>query len=303
MIYTCTLNPSVDYQIETKQLDLGSLNRVENTAFYPGGKGINVSRVLRNLDVDSIALGFIGGFTGTFILEKLHEEGVKTDFVIHNEPTRMNMKIKTMDGETEVNGSGATISVDEQNQLIDKVKQLNENDYFVLSGSLPPSISFDFYETLSSICSEKGVSLVLDIPNRSLKKLLKYRPFLIKPNQAELSEILGVEINTKQEAMEGAKELIQLGATNVIVSMGSEGAVFINNQHTAEAENPIGTLKSSVGAGDSLVGGFLASYINEHNFLKAFKYGVASGSATAFSNDLCKNSEVEKLVSKVLITE
>ncbi|SET54680.1 fructose-1-phosphate kinase [Oceanobacillus limi] len=301
MIYTCTLNPSVDYQIETKQLELGTLNRVQDTAFYPGGKGINVSRVLKNLGVDSTALGFIGGFTGTFILERLNEEGINTDFVIHDEPTRINMKVKTAKEETEVNGSGASIPKTYQEQLIQKVEELTADDYFVLSGSLPPSISFDFYEKLSAMCDEKGVSLILDIPNRSLKDLLSFRPFLIKPNQAELSEILEKEINTKEEAIKGAKELIQFGARNVIVSMGAEGAIFVNEQFTAKAENPTGTLKSSVGAGDSLVGGFLASYNKSNDFLEAFQYGVASGSATAFSNDLCKKDAVDQLVSQVLI--
>ncbi|PAV27658.1 1-phosphofructokinase [Virgibacillus profundi] len=302
MIYTCTLNPSVDYQIDTKQLELGTLNRVENTAFYPGGKGINVSRVLNNLDVESTALGFIGGFTGTFILEKLHDEGIKTDFAIHDEPTRINMKIKTAREETEVNGNGAYINKEIQAQLIQKIKSLNSNDYLVLSGSIPSSISIDIYNTISSICSENGVSLIIDIPNRSLKDLLTYRPFLIKPNQREISQILDREVNTKQDAIKGAKELVQLGAQNVIVSMGGEGAIFINESQIVTAEVPPGKLKSSVGAGDSLVGGFLASYFKEKDYRKAFLYGVASGSATAFSSDLCEREEVEQLISDVLLT-
>lgn len=302
MIYTCTLNPSLDYQIETENLHTGTLNRVEHTAYYPGGKGINVSRVLKNLGMDTIALGFIGGFTGDFITRSLKEVGIQTDFIEHEEPTRINVKIKTNKEETEVNDQGVYVNEEHQEALLNKVNQLEKSDHLVISGSLPASVPFSIYEKLAKTCDEKGASLIIDIPSRLIKKLLKYRPFLIKPNQYELSEIIGKEINDEQDALTGAKELVHLGAKNVIVSMGRKGAILVNQATSLRAETPPGTLKNSVGSGDSLVAGFLASYIIGADIEKAFQYGVASGTATAYSDDLCTNEEVNKIFDEVLIT-
>lgn len=302
MIYTCTLNPSVDYHIETENLSLGALNRIEHTAFYPGGKGINVSRVLHNLGISSVALGFTGGFTGTFIEDNLKKIGIRTDFVKHEQPTRINVKIKTANEETEVNDQGASITEQHQAALLQKVEQLTEKDFLVISGSLPASVSFSIYEKMAQRCAEKGVSLIIDIPNQALKDLLIYRPLLVKPNQDELSEMIGMNIHNKQDAVKGAKKLVQLGAKNVIVSMGKDGAVFVNEQIVLNGETPSGTLKSSVGAGDSLVAGFLTSYIQKGDVVQAFQYGVTAGSATAFSEDLCTRQEVRHILQEVLIT-
>ncbi|MBO1002742.1 1-phosphofructokinase [Pseudogracilibacillus auburnensis] len=302
MIYTCTLNPSVDYHIETENLSLGMLNRIEHTAFYPGGKGINVSRVLHNLGMSSVALGFIGGFTGDFIEESIKKIGIRTNFVKQEQPTRINVKIKTANEETEVNDQGASIAEQHQAALLQKLEQLTKKDYLVISGSLPASVSFSIYEKMARRCSEKGVSLIVDIPHQALKDLLIYEPLLVKPNQAELSEIVGMDIHNKEDAVKGAKKLVQLGAQNVIVSMGKDGAVFVNEQIILSGETPRGTLKSSVGAGDSLVAGFLASFVQKGNVKHAFQQGVAAGSATAYSDDLCHKQEVFDLFTKVKIS-
>lgn len=302
MIYTCTLNPSLDYQIQTEKLEIGKLNRVEDTAYYPGGKGINVSRVLKNLHVESVALGFAGGFTGEYLIKCLHEADIKTDFVKHEAPTRVNVKVKTLTEETEINGNGTVISKEEQDQFIGKLKQWKEGDFLVISGSKPASVPITFYEEIIQNASSKDISFILDIPDVDVKTLLPYKPFLIKPNEQELSEITGYKIKDTRGAITGAKQLIQLGAENVIVSLGEKGAVFVNKHHVLQAKAPIGTLISSVGAGDSLIAGFIASLTKQPNILEAFKYGVAAGSATAFSQNLCERREVLNLLDQVIIS-
>ncbi|MET3698428.1 fructose-1-phosphate kinase [Bacillus oleivorans] len=301
MIYTCTLNPSIDYKIEANELHIGMLNRPEKTAFYPGGKGINVSLVLKNLDIQNIALGFVGGFTGDFLKDCLKKKGVLFDFIEHNEPTRINVKIKTNLEETEINGNGAYISKEAEDEFLLKMNSLTKHDYLIISGSIPSSVSNNIYEEIAKICMKKEVPFIVDISDSSLLDLLKYRPFLIKPNQYELGELLGIEINSKEEVIKAGKELVESGAENVIVSMGGNGAIFINHEMRAYAKVPKGDVRSSVGAGDSTVAGFLASYLNNRDVMEAFRYGVASGTATAFSMDLCKKDEVENIFPQVEI--
>ncbi|GAA0307296.1 1-phosphofructokinase [Gracilibacillus halotolerans] len=301
MIYTCTLNPSIDYRIEADQLKLGHLNRANISTFYPGGKGINVSRVLNNLDTENTALGFLGGFTGKFIVDYLNGEEVNHSFVSHDGPTRVNVKLKETDRETEINGVGAKISNESREALIEKIKMLKKGDYLVLSGSLPTSLEFSYYKELSQICYENEVSLIIDISYPELKDLLQYRPLLIKPNKEELNQILGKELTTIEEILEGGQELQRLGAQNVMISLGGEGAAFVNEKETLIAIVPQGKVKSTVGSGDSMVAGFLSSYMKSLNIEQAFRYSVAAGSATAFSHDLCKREEVENLLPKIQI--
>ena len=301
MIYTCTLNPSIDYRIEADQLKLGHLNRADISTFYPGGKGINVSRVLNNLDTENTALGFLGGFTGKFIVDYLNEEEVNHSFVSHDGPTRVNVKLKETDRETEINGVGAKISNESREALIEKIKKLKKGDYLVLSGSLPTSLEFSYYKEISQICYENEVSLIIDISYPELKDLLQYRPLLIKPNKEELNQILGKELTTIEEILEGGQELQRLGAQNVMISLGGEGAAFVNEKETLIAIVPQGKVKSTVGSGDSMVAGFLSSFMKSLNIEQAFRYSVAAGSATAFSHDLCKREEVENLLPKIQI--
>lgn len=301
MIYTCTFNPSVDYQMHAAHIQLGELNRINQTAFYPGGKGINVSRVLKELGDSSVALGFAGGFTGEFIIQSLEEKGIQTAFIKHEEPTRVNIKIKTDEKETEMNGPGAHIKEEEMETLLENLEDLKSGDYFILSGSRPPSIPFEFYEKIASAMQEKEAHLVLDIPEKRTAELLRYQPFLIKPNEKELAAITGRQIDNKQDAVRAAKKLVKQGARNVIVSLGKEGAIAVNKEHILQAIPPSGTLISSVGAGDSLVAGFIKQFQESQSITRAFQYGVAAGTATAYSANLCKKKEVEAILPKVTI--
>lgn len=300
MIYTCTLNPSIDYLVQADQIELGTLNRAKNVSFYPGGKGINVSRVLKNLGVNSTALGCLGGFTGEFICNELSTAGISHDFIQLEEPTRVNIKLQTGE-ETEINGLGANIPQSKQEEFLQKFQAITHDDYVVLAGSLPPTVSLKFYEDLASYCNKQNIRFVVDTSGESLENLLKYKPFLIKPNQHELGELLNKDVVNVDDALLFGKELLKKGPQNIIVSMGSEGAIFINNDMTAYARVPKGNVRSTVGAGDSTVAGFLAEFAQSRDYLTAFKYGVAAGTATAFSSDLCLKSSVDEVLSEIKI--
>src|SRR5699024_456420 len=300
MIYTCTINPSIDYTMYLTKLNVGTLNRTNQVHYYPGGKGINVSRVLKRLKIDNTALGFSGGFTGEFIKQFLNEEGIKTDFTEINETTRINVKIKS-DQETELNGPGSNITNEQQHRLLNKLNNLSENDWFVLAGSLPDYISHIFYQSIAEKCKKKGVKFVLDTSGANLKSLIKTKPFLVKPNNEELGEIFNTSISNKKEAIFYAKKLVERGVTYVIVSLGSKGAVLITKQQTFSAEAPSGNVINTVGSGDSLIAGFIASFLKTEDPKEAFRYSVASGSATAFSSDLCTKELVEKILPQVKI--
>lgn len=301
MIYTCTVNPSIDYVVEVDNVKMGSLNRADKTAFYPGGKGINVSRMLKRLGHTTTALGFVGGFTGDYIRNSLKEEEILQDFTLVDDPTRVNIKLKSS-LETEINGQGAKISKQKETELFEKIASITDQDYLVLAGSLPPTISPDFYQLIAKKCKENNVRFIVDTSGEALAGILSYRPFLIKPNQAELGELFNVAITTVEEAIKyGQRLLTDDGPENVIISLGGNGALLLNKEITAFANVPKGQLKNSVGAGDSLVAGFIASYVENKDYLKAFKNGIAAGSATAFSNDLGDKSSLERLLPEIKI--
>ncbi|HLR59122.1 MAG TPA: 1-phosphofructokinase [Pseudogracilibacillus sp.] len=300
MIYTCTINPSIDYTMYLSELNPGALNRVNRVHYYPGGKGINVSRMLKRLGIDNIALGFSGGFTGEFIKHFLNEEGIETDFIETNETTRINVKIKS-DLETELNGPGPDITHEQQCRLLNKLNHLSEKDWFVLARSLPNHISHDFYQSIAQTCKEKGAKFILDTSGANLKSLIKTKPFLMKPNGEELGEIFDIAISNQNEAIFYAKKLIERGVTYVIVSLGSKGAVLVTKKQTFIAEAPNGNVINTVGSGDSLVAGFIASFLKTEDPKEAFRYGVASGSATAFSSDLSTKEQVEKILPQIKI--
>jgi 1-phosphofructokinase len=302
MIYTLTLNPSVDYIVKLENFQLGELNRTVNEAKFPAGKGINVSRVLNQLGTNSKALGFVGGFTGAYIEQYLHNEKMDTDFVQVDEDTRINVKLKTGQ-ESEINAKGPNISELNFTILKQKIQQLGADDLLVLAGSIPASLPKTTYEDLVKICSESGAQFVVDAEGELLKKVLPYHPFLIKPNHHELGELFETTISSVEDVIPYGKRLIELGAKNVIVSLAGKGAVLINEKTTLRAEVPKGEVKNSVGAGDSMVAGFLASYEKTTNIEEAFRYGVASGSATAFSLGLCTKAKVEELLPQVQIKE
>ncbi len=301
MIYTVTFNPSIDYFLQVDDFEQGKVNRAKANYKYPGGKGINVSRVLNRLGIESMALGFVGGFTGEFIEKYLRDEGIDTDFINVKEDTRINVKIKSNE-ETEVNGEGPRIDKKELKGLFDKISNLTSKDFLVLAGNVQSSLPRNIYSEIQENCSKSGIKIVIDTTGEALTSTLKNEPFLIKPNIYELEEIFGVKIKNKEDVVSYGRKLIDLGAENVIISMGGEGAILICKSGVYYAEAPKGVVKNSVGAGDSLISGFLGEYSRSLDVLEAFKWGVAAGSSTAFSLDLCTKENVEKLLNQVVIT-
>lgn len=301
MIYTVTLNPSVDYIVEVEDFVLGGLNRMKRDMKLPGGKGINVSRVLKQLEVESTATGFLGGFTGGYIEQWLHQERISSNFVQITDDTRINIKLKAGE-ETEINGAGPEISEAEAGQLLHKLEALAQGDIVILSGSTPPSLGGDFYSRLIGVCKQKGAEFVIDTTGQALKEALPRGPLLVKPNHHELAELFGVSISTREEIITYGRKLLEGGARHVLVSMAGEGALFICDQGVYHAAAPAGRVKNSVGAGDSMIAGFVGTLSLTGDPLEAFRAGVASGSATAFSDDLAGRELIEQLRPLVAIS-
>ncbi|WP_336779457.1 1-phosphofructokinase [Paenibacillus illinoisensis] len=302
MIYTITLNPSIDYIVEVDDLKLGGLNRMNRDLKLPGGKGINVSRVLNQLGAGNTAIGFLGGFTGRFINDKLQEDEIQTDFVTIADDTRINIKLKHGD-ETEINGLGPAIREEEAAQLLQKLSSLQMGDIVVLSGSIPPSLGTDFYDRLIQVCKQTGAEFVIDTTGPALMEALVHKPLLVKPNHHELAELFGVNIETREELILYGRKLLEAGAKQVLISMAGDGALLITGSDVYHASVPKGMVKNSVGAGDSMIGGFVGTYVLHGDILDAFRTGVASGSATAFSDDLATREFIEELRDEVTITK
>ncbi|HSJ37815.1 MAG TPA: 1-phosphofructokinase [Planococcus sp. (in: firmicutes)] len=298
MIYTCTVSPSIDCTNYLPEFKTGTLNRSEKVHYYPGGKGINVSRVLQRLGVDSIALGFAGGFTGQFIEDFLAEENVQTDFIDTGQISRINIKIKSSE-ETELNGPGPDLTAQQLEELSGKVKTIKSGDWFVLSGSIPEDLPLSYFQSLGEICQAAGGRFVLDTSGKALPALIGSKPYLIKPNKEELGDLFETKIRDTQHAVECASQLAAQGVENVIVSMGAEGAILVDNEGAYWAEAPKGKMINTVGAGDSMVSGFIAALSQGKSKMEAFRYGVASGSATAFRSDLCDREDTEKLLEQI----
>ncbi|MCG7384953.1 1-phosphofructokinase [Paenibacillus sp. ACRRY] len=302
MIYTITLNPSIDYIVEVDDLKLGGLNRMNRDLKLPGGKGINVSRVLNQLGAGNTAIGFLGGFTGRFINDKLQADQIQTDFVTIADDTRINIKLKHGD-ETEINGLGPAIREEEAEQLLQKLSSLQTGDIVVLSGSVPPSLGSDFYDRLIQVCKQTGAEFVIDTTGPALMEALVHKPLLVKPNHHELAELFGVNIETREELVLYGRKLLEAGAKQVLISMAGDGALLITGSDVYHASVPKGIVKNSVGAGDSMIGGFVGTYVMNGDILEAFRTGVASGSATAFSDDLATREFIEELRGEVTITK
>lgn len=302
MIYTVTFNPSLDYIVTVKDFQLGMVNRTSHELIYPGGKGINVSLVLKNLGIESTALGFVAGFTGNEIERSLKEWGCFTDFIpIETGMSRINMKLRSKE-ESEINGQGPTISKNELERLYEKLEHLKEGDILVLAGSIPASMPDGVYEDIMEFLKDKNINVVVDATKDLLVNVLKYKPFLIKPNNHELEEIFEEKISSKNDIKQMAKKLKQLGAKNVLVSMAKDGAILLSEEGKFyESSAPKGMAVNSVGAGDSMVAGFLAGYLEEHNYEKAFYMGIAAGSASAFSERLATKEEVSKLLEQIKV--
>lgn len=303
MIYTVTLNPSIDYVVRLDTLETGSVNRSENQDKYPGGKGINVSRILKRLDVDSTALGFLGGFTGRFIEEALAGEKITTRFTPVKTDTRINVKLKA-DQETEINGQGPDLTEQDISALKHELSSLTSDDLVVLAGSIPGALPSDFYQELIALITKQGAEFIIDTTGDALLESLEYQPLLIKPNHHELGEMFDTTLVTIEDIIPYGQDLLKRGAKNVIVSMGKDGALLITPDLTIFAPPIKGDLKNSVGAGDSMVAGFI-SQLNRANAQSeledAFRYGVASGSATAFSDDLATKDKIVNLLPQVTL--
>ena len=302
VIYTVTFNPSLDYIVSVKDFRPGMTNRTSSELMLAGGKGINVSIVLGNLGIKSTALGFIAGFTGDEIVRRLHNSGINSEFIkINDGISRINIKLKSIDG-TEINGQGPHIDSSHIEQLMNRLRRLESGDVLVLAGSIPAGISDNIYKDIMDMLKDKGVQIVVDATSRLLTNVLEYKPFFIKPNQHELGDIFNVTLNTQEEVIPYALELKKMGAVNVCVSMGGKGAILVaDDGNVYKAKAPDGILKNSVGAGDSLVAGFLSGWIEKKDYEYAFRKGVATGSASAFSERLATNGEVNGLIGKVTI--
>ena len=301
MVYTLTLNPSLDYMMPVRQLRIGATNRSEGEQIRIGGKGINVSILLRSLGVENLALGIAAGFTGEELLRRMNEEGICHDFLMGGEGfTRINVKLLSEE-ETEINGSGPVIGEAEAQALLRQLEKIHSEDYLVISGSAPRGIPEDFLDRLLGKAIQQGAEIVLDISGPALRRALRYHPFLIKPNQRELEEILSVSIPDRKQALLHGKKLQELGARNVLISLGAEGAVLLDEKGGVYSKKaPDGLLVSSVGAGDSMVAGFLAGWIQSHAYDQAFCMGLAAGSASAFSWDIAKPEDVLRLYQTLI---
>ena len=302
MIYTVTLNPSIDYVIKLDNLKNGEVNRTKEEYVYPGGKGINVSLILKELGYKSRALGFVSGFTGLYIKDTLKNKGLEEDFInLENGFTRINVKVKSNE-ETEINGQGPNIDDESLNELYEKLDSLKENDILVLAGSIPKTLDSSLYENIMKRLENKNVKIVVDATKDLLMNVLKHKPFLIKPNNHELDELFNVKLNGIDDIITYAKKLKEMGAKNVLVSMGKDGALLINEDGEVFTSNVAkGEVKNSVGAGDSMVAGFIAGYLNSNNYEEALNLGAASGGATAFSNDLATKEDIYKLIDEIKI--
>ena len=300
MINTITLNPSLDYIVKVDNFKVDAVNRSNEEQIYPGGKGINVSIVLNNLGVKNTALGFIAGFTGDEILRRIKDHGVDCDFIkVKSGLSRINVKLKSNE-ETEINGSGPRISESDLELLFEKISHLKKGDYLVLSGSIPSSVPNDIYESIMKRLLDKEVEFVVDATKDLLLKVLKYKPFLIKPNHHELAELFNVTLNDDNDIIKYGKKLQEMGAKNVLISMAGDGAILIpENGDPIKREVPKGILKNSVGAGDSIVAGFISGYLKNNDINEAFKMGIATGSASAFSEELATKDEVINLLEQM----
>lgn len=300
MIYTVTFNPALDYVVFLDGLQLGDINRSKRESIFYGGKGINVSTILNTLGMETTALGFVAGFTGKAIEDGLASQGIHTDFIhLPEGNSRINVKIKHGD-ETEINGQGPIIAQEAIDALFEKLQTLGEDDILVLAGSIPNTLPEDIYEKILAALSGKGIRIAVDATKDLLLNVLKYHPFLIKPNNHELGEMFHTVCETKEDIEHYARELQKMGARNVLISMAGDGAILITeNGNSIQMGTPKGKVVNSVGAGDSMVAGFLAGYLKNGQYEEALKMGTAAGSATAFSEGLASYEMFSEMLKQL----
>ena len=300
MIYTVTFNPAIDYIVKIDTLKEGVTNRSLSEKIYFGGKGINVSCVLAQFGLPTTALGFIAGFTGDALEKEMNKIGVKTDFIrLKSGETRINIKLKS-EKETEINGMGPDVEESELSELYEKLNNLKDGDFLVLAGSVPKFVKKDIYCDILEYIKEKNVKIIVDATGDFLTNTLKYKPFLIKPNNFELEEIFGRKLENDLEISECAKKLREMGALNVLVSLGGDGAMLVTeNGDVLRCRAPKGEVINTTGAGDSMVAGFIAGFSEYEDFESALKMGIAAGSASAFSENLATNEEIKSIYAKI----
>ena len=301
MIYTVTLNPSIDYVIYPEQdITAGKINRFEKSYLFPGGKGINVSRILHELSIHSTATGFAGGFTGQFITDALSKEGILTDFVSVPDHTRINVKVKGQ-VETELNGAGSFISEEDAELFLNRFDELDSTDIVILSGSKARNLPEDYYQQIITRLKTKGVPFVIDTTGAELIDALSSKPLVVKPNKEELEELYHVTLDKTDDLITYGKKLLSEGAQHVLISMAGDGALLLTDEGVYKGTVPKGEVKNSVGAGDSMVAGFVGQYSLTESPLDAFKMGLACGSATAFSEDLANKETIDRVAKTVTI--
>lgn len=300
MIYTITFNPALDYISQVNNFEVGKINRTQTEKILPGGKGLNVSTVLKNLGIESTALGFIAGFTGEELKKDIEQRGIKTDFIkVEKGLTRINVKISSKE-ETALNGNGPEVTEENIEQLLKKIDNIKSEDTVILAGNVPKCINNNIYEIICKKLEQNKVRFIVDATKELLMNVLKYKPFLIKPNKEELEETFKEKIETKEEIIEHAKKLQEIGAQNVLISLGGEGAILVTAENKEYFLNaPKGKVINTVGAGDSMVAGFVAGYERSGDYEYAFKVGIATGSASAFSMNLATAEEVANLLKEI----
>ncbi|MEJ7173537.1 1-phosphofructokinase [Staphylococcus caprae] len=301
MIYTVTFNPSIDYIMFTDGFNLKGLNRATATYKFAGGKGINVSRVLKTLDVDSTAVGFAGGFPGEFISKTLEDSQIQTDFIQVDEDTRINVKLKSGQ-ETEINAPGPKVTDEQFQALLTKIRNTTSDDTVIVAGSVPKSIPSDAYAQIAEITKDTGAKLVVDAEKDLVETVLPYQPLFIKPNKDELEVMFNTTVTSDEDVVKYGKEILKKGAQSVIISLGGDGAIYVDKKQSIKAVNPQGQVVNTVGSGDSTVAGMVAGLASGLSIQDAFKQAVASGTATAFDEDLATRDAIEKIKSQVTIS-
>lgn len=310
MIYTITFNPALDYTVQVEKFEIGKINRTKSENILAGGKGLNVSIILKRLGIENTALSFIAGFTGKELERKIRQYNIETEFIKTNRGyTRINVKISSLEknsliqeSETALNGNGPEITENDIEKLLQKIQNINSNDIVILSGNIPKCINENIYEIICKELDGKNVKFVVDASQKLLMNCLKYKPFFIKPNKEELEETFNTKIETKEEIIIYAKKLQEKGAQNVLISLGGDGAILLTEKNEVYYSNtPKGQVINTVGAGDSMVAGFVAGYLKKKDYKEALKLGIASGSATAFSAGLAMNEEINGLLKQITI--
>ncbi len=298
MIYTVTVNPALDYVLQLEKVNTGEVNRTNDCQFLAGGKGINVSQILNQLKIDNTAWGFVGGFTGTELVRQLNKKQIVSDFVKISDTTRVNVKIHA-EVESEINAAGPQITEQEIAAFKSRLTDLNEGDIVVMSGSLTPSLGADYYKDLLPTIKEAGAEFVVDTTGQALLDTLEYTPLVIKPNHHELADLFGVTFNSNEDMLTYAKKLLDMGAQNVMISMAKDGGYLVTQDGVYHAAGAKGVAVNSVGAGDSMIAGFVGTYFETKDPVEAFRIGMACGAATAFTKDIAVKSQIDPLLPQI----